>query len=74
MKGERGASLLLLSDGHANEGITDHTKLERAATATHGHGVTSGRSRPRLVDDREGIEAYSETSSAKAPRRGRPPT
>src|SRR5215211_2599008 len=40
-KGDRGATLLLLSDGHANVGITHHAQLERAATAANGHGVTS---------------------------------
>ena len=29
----RGSTLLLLSDGHANDGVTDHAELERIASA-----------------------------------------
>jgi Ca-activated chloride channel family protein len=39
--GDRGATLLLLSDGHANVGVTDHAELERIATAAQGHGVNT---------------------------------
>ena len=40
--GERGATLLLISDGHANTGVTDHGLLRRAAADAYGHGVTVG--------------------------------
>ncbi|MGQ4266931.1 vWA domain-containing protein [Nocardiopsis changdeensis] len=38
--GERGATLLLVSDGHANNGVTDHDLLRRVAADAYGHGVT----------------------------------
>lgn len=37
----RGSTLLLLSDGHANQGITDPGELDRVAGSAHGHGVTT---------------------------------
>lgn len=36
-----GATLLLLSDGHANQGVTDASVLETIASKAHGHGVTT---------------------------------
>ena len=36
-----GATLLLLSDGHANEGITEAAELESIAVNTHRQGVTT---------------------------------
>ncbi len=39
--GDHGATLLLLSDGHANVGVTDHVELERIATAAQGRGVNT---------------------------------
>jgi len=41
VKGEHGATLLLLSDGHANVGVTDYTELERVAAGSRSAGVTS---------------------------------
>jgi Ca-activated chloride channel family protein len=38
---DAGATLLLLSDGHANEGITDHDKLAAVAASARAHGVTT---------------------------------
>ncbi len=37
----RGATLLLLSDGHANCGVVDHGELERVASTAQGRGVTT---------------------------------
>lgn len=39
--GERGAMLLLVSDGHANEGIVNHELLAAIARDAHQHGVTT---------------------------------
>ncbi|PSK99906.1 ADP-ribosylglycohydrolase [Murinocardiopsis flavida] len=39
--GQQGATLLLISDGHANQGITDHDSLNRYARGAYGHGVTT---------------------------------
>ena len=38
----RGATLLLLSDGHANEGVTEAGELESIAVNAHCQGVTTG--------------------------------
>lgn len=38
--GEQGATLLLISDGHANQGITDHEQLGRIAHDAYQYGVT----------------------------------
>jgi Ca-activated chloride channel family protein len=38
---ERGATLLLISDGHANEGIVNHELLSDIARDAHQHGVTT---------------------------------
>lgn len=37
---DRGATLLLLSDGHANQGVTDHGLLRQVANDAYAHGVT----------------------------------
>jgi Ca-activated chloride channel family protein len=37
---DRGATLLLISDGHANMGVTDPAKLGQAAMAAHRQGVS----------------------------------
>src|SRR5699024_5260299 len=39
--GERGATLLLISDGHANTGVTDHDQLAEVARQGREHGVTT---------------------------------
>ena len=36
----QGATLLLLSDGHANEGVVDHAQLERLAASGRERGIT----------------------------------
>jgi Ca-activated chloride channel family protein len=41
VKGERGAMLLVLSDGHANVGITDQAQLQRISAGALGAGVTT---------------------------------
>lgn len=40
VKGEHGATLLLLSDGHANVGLADHAELERVGAGSRRAGVT----------------------------------
>ena len=39
--GDGGSTLLLLSDGHANAGETDPTKLASVAAAARNHGITT---------------------------------
>jgi len=39
--GESGATIVLLSDGHANAGITDPASLKKLAGDSYGHGVTT---------------------------------
>ncbi|MFI6574223.1 VWA domain-containing protein [Nocardiopsis sp. NPDC050513] len=39
--GGRGATLLLVSDGHANQGVTDHDLLRQVAADAYGHGVST---------------------------------
>lgn len=39
--GSTGATVLLISDGHANEGITDHDQLRALAAQAHGHSVVT---------------------------------
>ena len=39
--GERGATLLLISDGHANHGVTDHDLLRQVTADAYGHAVTT---------------------------------
>lgn len=39
--GPSGATVLLVSDGHANAGVTDPVLLERVANQAHGHGVST---------------------------------
>ncbi|MFD3688896.1 VWA domain-containing protein [Nocardiopsis sp. NPDC058631] len=39
--GERGATLLLISDGHANQGVTAHDLLRQVASDAYAHGVTT---------------------------------
>ena len=38
---DRGFTLLVLSDGHANVGVTDHAGLEQIASGAHHHGGTT---------------------------------
>lgn len=41
VKDEHGATLVLLSDGHANVGVTTHDELERIASGARNAGVTA---------------------------------
>lgn len=41
VKGESGATLALVSDGHANVGVTDHGELERIVSGARRAGVTA---------------------------------
>lgn len=41
VKDEHGATLVLLSDGHANVGVTTHDELERIASGARNVGVTA---------------------------------
>jgi Ca-activated chloride channel family protein len=39
--GEEGATVVLLSDGHANQGVTDHARLEAFAGGAHGARIST---------------------------------
>jgi Ca-activated chloride channel family protein len=39
--GPSGATVLLISDGHANQGVTDHDQLRAIARQSHGHQVVT---------------------------------
>ncbi len=39
--GPTGATVLLISDGHANQGVTDHDQLHTIARQAHGHRVAT---------------------------------
>jgi Ca-activated chloride channel family protein len=39
--GDQGATLLLISDGHANHGVTDHDLLRQVTADAYGHGVAT---------------------------------
>jgi Ca-activated chloride channel family protein len=41
VSGPAGATLLLISDGHANGGIVDHDQLRSIAAQAHGHSVVT---------------------------------
>ena len=41
VKGDGGATLVLLSDGHANRGVVDHDQLAQFAQGAYAHGTSS---------------------------------
>ncbi|GAA3749279.1 Ca-activated chloride channel family protein [Spinactinospora alkalitolerans] len=64
--GDRGATLLLISDGHANRGITDHRRLAECARSAHGHGVATGTLGYGLGYDEELLGAVSDGGTGSA--------
>ncbi|MBB6118600.1 VWA domain-containing protein [Nocardiopsis algeriensis] len=64
--GDRGATLLLVSDGHANQGITDHDSLRRVAADAYAHGVSTATLGYGLGYDEALLGAISEGGTGSA--------
>lgn len=63
---DRGATLLLISDGHANQGTTDHDLLREVAHDAYEHGVTVTTLGYGLGYDEELLGAVSEGGAGSA--------
>ena len=57
--GGRGATLLLISDGHANTGVTEHDRLAEIARQGYEHGITTTTMGYGLGYDEALMEAVS---------------
>lgn len=66
VSGDRGATLLLVSDGHANQGVTDHQRLAGIARSAHGHGVATTTLGYGLGYDEELLGAISDGGTGSA--------
>lgn len=64
--GGRGATLLLVSDGHANHGVTDHDLLRQVAADAYGHGVSVATLGYGLGYDEALLGAVSEGGTGSA--------
>ncbi|MEY9213463.1 VWA domain-containing protein [Thermobifida halotolerans] len=63
---DRGATLLLISDGHANQGVTDHQRLAGIARSAYGHGVATTTLGYGLGYDEELLGAISDGGTGSA--------
>lgn len=63
---DRGATLLLISDGHANQGTTDHDLLREVARDAYVHGITVTTLGYGLGYDEELLGAISEGGAGSA--------
>lgn len=63
---DRGATLLLVSDGHANQGTTDHDLLREVARGAYEHGITVITLGYGLGYDEELLGAIAEGGSGSA--------
>lgn len=63
---DRGATLLLISDGHANQGTTDHDLLREVARDAYGHGITITTLGYGLGYDEELLGAIAEGGAGSA--------
>lgn len=63
---ERGATLLLISDGHANQGVTDHDLLRQVAADAYSHGVTTTTLGYGLGYDEELLGAVADGGAGSA--------
>lgn len=61
-----GATLLLLSDGHANQGVTDHELLKQVAGDAYTHGVTTTTLGYGLGYDEELLGAVADGGAGSA--------
>jgi Ca-activated chloride channel family protein len=66
VKGEAGATLLLISDGHANQGVTDHDQLRGIARQGHGNGTTTATLGYGLGYDEELLGAIADGGTGEA--------
>lgn len=64
--GATGATLLLISDGHANQGVTDHDQLRRTARGGHGHQVVTSTLGYGLGYDEELLGAIADGGAGEA--------
>ncbi|WP_017571461.1 vWA domain-containing protein [Nocardiopsis halotolerans] len=62
----RGATLLLVSDGHANQGVTEHAPLARVARDAYAHGVTTTTLGYGLGYDEELLGALADGGAGSA--------
>ena len=63
---DRGATLLLISDGHANQGITDHGRLAGCARSAYEHGVSTTTLGYGLGYDEELLGAIADGGTGSA--------
>ncbi|WP_435110905.1 vWA domain-containing protein [Nocardiopsis synnemataformans] len=63
---DRGATLLLISDGHANQGVTDHDLLRQVAADAYSHGVTTTTLGYGLGYDEELLGAVADGGAGSA--------
>src|SRR4051794_27344910 len=64
--GDAGATLLLISDGHANQGVTDHDQLRGIARQGHGRGVSTATLGYGLGYDEELLGAIADGGTGDA--------
>ncbi|MFD6951506.1 hypothetical protein A6A08_12195 [Nocardiopsis sp. TSRI0078] len=63
---DRGATLLLVSDGHTNQGVTDHGLLQQVAGDAYAHGVTTTTLGYGLGYDEELLGAVADGGAGSA--------
>ncbi|NYH51513.1 MULTISPECIES: vWA domain-containing protein [Nocardiopsis] len=63
---DRGATLLVVSDGHANQGVTDHGLLRQVAGDAYAHGVTTTTLGYGLGYDEELLGAVADGGAGSA--------
>ncbi len=66
VKKEQGATLVLVSDGHANVGVTDHPELERIVSGARRAGVTASTIGLGLGYDEELMAAVARGGAGNA--------
>src|SRR3954452_11429005 len=64
--GDAGATLLLISDGHANQGVTEHDQLRNIARQGHGHRVSTATLGYGLGYDEELLGAIADGGTGDA--------
>src|SRR5439155_15994486 len=64
--GPAGATLLLISDGHANQGVTDHDQLHGIAHQAQGNGVSTATLGYGLGYDEELLAAIADGGAGEA--------
>jgi Ca-activated chloride channel family protein len=64
--GDAGATVLLISDGHANQGVTDHDQLNGIARQAHTNNVTTATLGYGLGYDEELLAAIADGGAGEA--------